>query len=76
MYLRTLQVLQDLQKAAVERPLGCHVGTSARPGRYGHADTSPAPEPAPPEETQPLAQPIGFVPPFTSATRERAAHES
>ena len=52
MYLRTLQALQNLQKAPVEQVSTCHVGI--------HADTSP-------EETQPLAPPIGFVPPIASA---------
>jgi hypothetical protein len=52
MYLRTLQVLQNLQKAPVAQASACHVGT--------HADTSPAPEPASPEKTQPLTPPNGF----------------
>src|SRR6266496_1248910 len=56
LYLRTLQVLQDLQKATVEPP--------CRPAATG-------PEPASPEETQPLTPLIGFVPSFTPAHRER-----
>ena len=55
MYLRTLQALRNL----VAQASACHVGT--------HADTSPAPEPPSPEETQPPAPPIDFVPSFTPA---------
>src|SRR5260370_14413594 len=46
-YLRTLKVLQDLQKAALDLASASHVGISARPGPYGHTDT------ASPDETQP-----------------------
>jgi hypothetical protein len=70
LYLRTLQVLQNLQKAPVAQASACHVGT--------HADTSPAPEPTSPEKTEPLTPPNGFVPPFTPAHRERppVSHEN
>jgi len=70
LYLRTLQVLQNLQKAPVAQASACHVGT--------HADTSPAPEPPSPRETQPLAPQIGFVPPIASTPGQppRATHEN
>src|SRR5450432_1274944 len=45
LYLRTLQVLQNLQ-APVAQASACHVGN--------HADTLPAPEPASPKQTHPL----------------------
>src|SRR5450432_1803361 len=45
LYLRTPQVLQNLQ-APVAQASACHVGN--------HADTLPAPEPASPKQTHPL----------------------
>src|SRR5471032_1805788 len=58
MYLRTLQVLQDLVGAG-----------HARPEPAAQA-TSPAPEPPSPEGAQPLTPPNGFVPP-TPASGQR-----
>src|SRR5450432_3226468 len=51
MYLRTLKALQDLVGA----------------GQLVRAKPDARPEPTPPEETQPLTLPIGFVPPPTPA---------
>src|SRR5450432_3572543 len=56
MYLRTLQVLQDLQKPPVAQASACHVGNPA--------DTSPAPKPSP-EETKPPTPKNGFFRKYT-----------
>jgi hypothetical protein len=66
LYLRTLKVLQDLQKAAVAQASACR-GALSGPGTL--ADTSPV-------EAQPLTPPIGFVPPLTSAPAEPAPPET
>ena len=53
MYLRTLAVLQDLQKSSPPSPSAPQVEAEQPAG--------PAPEPTAPEETQSLTPPIGFV---------------
>ena len=58
LYLRTLQVLQNLQTAPV--------GQASWP-------VAPTPEPTSPKKTQSLAPPIGFVPPVTPAHGECAS---
>jgi len=58
LYLRTLQVLQNLQTAPV--------GQASWP-------VAPTPEPTSPKKTQPLTPPIGFVPPVTPAHGESAS---
>jgi hypothetical protein len=66
MYLRTLQVLQNLAGAGHARP-----EQASRP-------VTPASEPASPEETKPLTPQNGFVPPFSPASgdRPRERHEN
>jgi hypothetical protein len=67
MYLRTLQVLQNLQVGAG------HARPEQAPG-----PVKPAPEQASTQETKPLTPPNGFVPPFTPASgeRPRVRHEN
>jgi len=59
MYLRNLAVLQDLQKASPHQASECQV-EAEQPAQ----PADPAPEPAPPEQTQSLTPQIGFVLPI------------
>jgi hypothetical protein len=66
MYLRTLQVLQNLVGAGQL----VRAKPDARP-EQASAPVTPAPEPASSKKTQPLTPPYGFVPPFPPAHGER-----
>jgi hypothetical protein len=64
MFLRTLKALQDLQAAAPSQ-------LAEQPSPFvEHAADTPVSEPSSPASTQPLAPPIGFVPPNSPASGE------
>jgi hypothetical protein len=66
MYLRTLKALQDLQAAAASHP-----EPASQPAEQVSQPETPVSESESPVPAQPLAPPIGFVPPNSTASGER-----
>jgi hypothetical protein len=72
MFLRTLKALQDLQAEAVPAEQSSQfIEPASQSTEPVSPPNAPVSEPASPVATQPLAPPIGFVPPNAPASGER-----